>query len=429
MHGWAGRKPVADMTPVKSEGTDMLLDVAKIRSDFPIFKQTVYGKPLTFLDTAASAQKPRQVLDAERTLLETSYANIHRGVYKFSQDATEAYEAARETVRAFIGAADTRECIFVRGATEGINLVAQAWGRANIGEGDEIILSTIEHHSNIVPWQMLAAEKGAVIKVIPVDETATLDMDAYADLLGPRTKMVAIGHISNAVGTINPVADIIRMAHDAGALVLVDGCQAAPHTALDMQALGADFYVFSAHKLYGPTGVGVLYGKAELLDAMPPWHGGGDMIRTVSFDGTTYNDLPYKFEAGTPHISGGVGLKAAINYVSTIGFDAVHAHEKALMTYADRALSGFNSLRQIGTSKDRGAMISFVMEHAHPHDIGTILDRQGVAVRAGHHCAQPVMDRFGLPGTVRASFGIYNDFADIDRLVAGLHKVNEIFGS
>ncbi len=413
---------------IKSQGTG-LLDVAKIREDFPIFKQKVYSKPLTFLDTAASAQKPKQVLDAERNISETCYANIHRGVYKFSQDATQAYEDARETVRAFLSAEHTNECVFVRGATEGINLVAQSWGRANISAGDEIILTTIEHHSNIVPWQMLAEEKGAIIRVIPVDDTATLDMDVYANLLNERTKMVAVGHISNAVGTINPIADIIRMAHSAGAVALIDGCQAAPHMRLNMQALDADFYVFSAHKAYGPTGIGVLYGKQALLDAMPPWHGGGDMIKTVSFEGTTYNDLPYKFEAGTPHITGGIGMKAALDYMNGIGFDAINAHENALMAYALDALSGFNSLRQIGTSKDRGALISFVMDHAHPHDIGTILDRQGVAVRAGHHCAQPVMDHFGLPGTVRASFGIYNDYGDIDRLVAGLHKVNEIFGS
>lgn len=406
----------------------LALDAAKIREDFPIFKQLVHGKPLTFLDTAASAQKPSAVMDAERALLCESYANIHRGVYKFSQDATEMYEAARETVRSFIGAAETRECIFVRGATEGINLVAQSWGRANITAGDEIILTVMEHHSNIVPWQMLAEEKGAKIQVVPVDETGTLDMEAYENLLNDRTKMVAVGHISNSIGTINPVKDIIRMAHGVGALTLIDGCQAAPHMKIDVRALDADFYVLSAHKMYGPTGVGVLYGKEALLDAMPPWQGGGDMIREVSFEKTTWNDLPWKFEAGTPHISGGIGFKAAIDYINDIGMDVINAHENALLEYAVNELRKINSLRMIGTSKDRGALISFVMDQAHPHDIGTILDRQGVAVRAGHHCAQPIMDRFGVPGTVRASFGIYNDYGDVDRLVAGLKKVNEIFG-
>jgi len=407
---------------------ELALDAAKIREDFPIFKQLVHGKPLTFLDTAASAQKPSAVMDAERALLCESYANIHRGVYKFSQDATEMYEAARETVRSFIGAAETRECIFVRGATEGINLVAQSWGRANITAGDEIILTVMEHHSNIVPWQMLAEEKGAKIQVVPVDETGTLDMEAYENLLNDRTKMVAVGHISNSIGTINPVKDIIRMAHGVGALTLIDGCQAAPHMKIDVRALDADFYVLSAHKMYGPTGVGVLYGKEALLDAMPPWQGGGDMIREVSFEKTTWNDLPWKFEAGTPHISGGIGFKAVIDYINDIGMDVINAHENALLEYAVNELRKINSLRMIGTSKDRGALISFVMDQAHPHDIGTILDRQGVAVRAGHHCAQPIMDRFGVPGTVRASFGIYNDYGDVDRLVAGLKKVNEIFG-
>ena len=404
------------------------LDVATIRKDFPIFNETVYGKPLTFLDTAASAQKPRQVLDAERTLAETSYANIHRGVYKFSQDATQAYEDMREALKDFIGAASSRECIMTRGATESINLVANAWGRANLNAGDEIILSAIEHHSNIVPWQLIAEERGAVIKVIPVLEDGSLDIEAYSALLTDKTKMVAVGHVSNAIGTINPVKDIIRMAHDAGALALIDGCQATPHMRVNVRDLDADFYAFSAHKMYGPNGVGVLYGKEELLDAMPPWHGGGDMIKVVSFDGTTFNDLPYKFEAGTPNILGGIGFHAAINYLSDIGYDAINAHENALMAYAQEQLAGFNNLRQIGTAKDRGALISFVMDGAHPHDIGTILDRQGVAVRAGHHCAQPAMDRFAIPGTVRASFGIYNDYSDVDRFIAGLHKVNEIFG-
>lgn len=408
--------------------TSPLLDVKAIREDFPIFRETVYGKPLTFLDTAASAQKPSVVIEAEKELFEHYYANIHRGVYKFSQDSTEAYERTRETVRAFINAARKRECIFVRGATEGINLVAQTWGRSNFVDGDEIILSELEHHSNIVPWQMLAQEKGAIIKVIPLRDDGSIDMAAFDTLLSDRTKLVAVAHVSNAIGTELPVADIIRKAHAAGAKVLLDGCQATPHMAVDVQALDVDFYAFSAHKMYGPTGIGVLYGKEALLDAMPPWQGGGDMISTVSFAGTTYNDLPHKFEAGTPNIGGGVAFHYAIEYMTSIGMDRIAAHEKALLDYATDALAASNSVNIIGTSPQKGAIISFVMPTAHPHDIGTILDRQGIAVRAGHHCAQPVMERFDVPGTVRASFGIYNDFEDVDRLVDGLKKVVDLFG-
>ncbi len=404
------------------------LDVAAIKADFPILSETVHGKPLTFLDSAASAQKPRVVIDAERELFEHYYANIHRGVYKFSQDATEAYERTRETVRAFINARRSRECIFVRGATEGINLVAQTWGRTHVGAGDEIILTELEHHSNIVPWQMLAEEKGTTIKVVPLLDDGSVDMDVYATLLSERTKLVAVAHISNSIGTHLPVEEMIRKAHAAGAKVLLDGCQAAPHEAIDVQALDADFYAFSAHKVYGPTGIGVIYGKEELLDAMPPWQGGGDMISTVTFEKTTYNDLPHKFEAGTPNISGGIAMHHALEYVSAIGFDRIAAHEADLRDYATEQLMGSNSVRLIGTAEGKGAIISFVMEAAHPHDIGTILDRQGIAVRAGHHCAQPVMERFGIPGTVRASFGIYNDRTDVDRLIEGLKKVVDIFG-
>lgn len=404
------------------------LDIAAIRADFPILSETVYGKPLIFLDSAASAQKPSVVINAEKDLFENYYANIHRGVYKFSQDATEAYEQTRETVRAFINAKKSRECIFVRGATEGINLVAQTWGRQNISQGDEIILSELEHHSNIVPWQMLAEEKGANIKVIPLLDDGSVNMEVYGKLLSERTQLVAVAHISNAIGTHLPVEEIIRSAHAVGAKVLIDGCQAAPHCAIDVQALDADFYTFSAHKVYGPTGIGVLYGKEALLDAMPPWQGGGDMISTVTFAKTTYNDLPHKFEAGTPNISGGVAFKYALDYVSNIGFDRIAAHEADLRDYAISQLEGSNSVRLIGTAEGKGAIISFVMQEAHPHDIGTILDRQGIAVRAGHHCAQPVMDRFNIPGTVRASFGIYNDRNDVDRLMEGLKKVVDIFG-
>lgn len=404
------------------------LDVAAIRAEFPILSETVYGKPLTFLDSAASAQKPRSVIEAETKLYEGYYANIHRGVYKFSQDATEAYENTRETVRAFINANRKRECIFVRGATEGINLVAQTWGRANLKEGDEIILSEMEHHSNIVPWQMVAEEKGATIKVIPVLDDGSLDMEAYKGLLNERTKMVAFAHISNSIGTLTDAKEIIRLAHTVDALTLVDGCQAAPHMKIDVQDLDADFYAFSAHKAYGPTGIGVIYGKEALLDAMPPWQGGGDMIATVTFEKTTYNDLPHKFEAGTPNIAGGIAMDEALKFINSIGHDRIEAHEAELLKYATEQLSVVNSVRIIGTAPSKAAVLSFVMEHAHPHDIGTILDRQGIAIRAGHHCAQPVMDRFGIPGTARASFGVYNDKDDVDRLVEGLKKVMDIFG-
>ena len=404
------------------------LDVAAIRAEFPILSETVYGKPLTFLDSAASAQKPRAVIAAETELYESYYANIHRGVYKFSQDATEAYENTREVVRAFIGAEHKRECIFVRGATEGINLVALTWGRQNLQEGDEIVLTYLEHHSNIVPWQMVAEEKGAIIKVVPVFDDGSLDMDAYKGLLSERTKMVAFTHISNAIGTLTPAKEIIALAHAAGALTLVDGCQAIPHMKVDVQDLDADFYVFSAHKAYGPTGVGVIYGKETLLDTMPPWQGGGDMISTVTFEKTTYNDLPHKFEAGTPNIAGGIAMAEGLKFISGLGFENIAAHEAMLLEYATRKLSQINSVKIIGTSPHKSALISFVMEHAHPHDIGTILDRQGIAVRAGHHCAQPIMDRFDIPGTARVSFGVYNDKDDVDRLVEGLKKVMDIFG-
>ena len=403
-------------------------DVEAIRKDFPILGEKVHGKRLAFFDSAASAQKPRSVIDAEVKLYETTYANIHRGIYKFSADATEQYEDARLAVQRFMGASKSHECIFVRGATEGINLVAQTWGRKNISEGDEIILSALEHHSNIVPWQMLAEEKGAVIKVTPVLEDGQIDLDAYKALLSDKTKLVATAHISNAIGTILPVREIIQAAHDAGALVLLDGCQAAPHITIDMVELDVDFYVFSAHKTYGPTGIGVLYGKEQHLDTMPPWQGGGDMIETVTFEKTTYNALPHKFEAGTPHIAGGIAFTPAIEYIEALGFDAIQAHEDDLFRYAMDQLKGINSLRIIGDTPQKTGIISFVMDIAHPHDIGTILDRSGVAVRAGHHCAQPLMDRYAIPGTVRASIGLYNDRDDVDQLIAALHKVRELFG-
>ena len=408
-------------------GSSDCLDLNRVRADFPILRQTVHGKPLCFLDSAASAQKPQVVIDTVSKLYETGYANIHRGIYKLSQDATEAYEGVREQVRGLINAEHAKECIFLRGATEGINLVAQSWGRTFLREGDEIILTEIEHHSNIVPWQMLRDEKGLQIRVAPVDDDGALDLDAFAALLSPRTKLVAMVHVSNAIGTIMPVKRVIELAHAAGAKVLIDGCQAVPHMPVDVRALDADFYVFSGHKIYGPTGIGVLYGKAELLDAMPPWQGGGDMISTVTFERTTYNELPHKFEAGTPNIAGGIGLGAAIDYVGAIGFDAIAGHETALLEYATGKLRGINQLRIIGTAPEKGAILSFVVDDIHPHDIGTILDREGVAVRTGHHCAQPAMERFGVTATVRASFGMYNSLNDVDRLVAAIRKALEIF--
>ena len=403
-------------------------NIQKIRNDFPIFNELVHGKPLSFLDSGASAQKPQAVIDAISNLYETSYANIHRGIYKLSQDATEAYENTREIVRRFINASSTKECIFVKGATEGINLVAQSYGRYFLKAGDEIILSTLEHHSNIVPWQMLAEEKNLKIKVIPVNDLGEIDLDAYKELLNDRTKIVAITHISNSIGTIVPLKKVIEMAHEEGAKVLVDGCQAAPHIPVDVQDLDADFYVFSGHKIYGPTGIGVLYGKMNLLNAMPPWQGGGDMIETVTFEKTTFNDLPHKFEAGTPNIAGGVGLGVAINYLIDIGFDNIGRHENDLLNYANKKLKSINSLEIIGDSGNKAGIISFNIKGIHPHDLGTILDREGVAIRTGHHCAQPIMDRFGVTATARMSLGIYNTKDDIDRFITGIQKALDIFG-
>jgi cysteine desulfurase/selenocysteine lyase len=403
-------------------------DVERIRQDFPILSEQVYDKPLVYFDSAASAQKPRAVIDAISNVYETQYANVHRGVHYMSQKATDAMEESRESVRTFINAADVREIIFVRGATEGINLVAHCWGRQNLSAGDEIIVSVMEHHSNIVPWQMIADQTGAVLKVIPIGDDGALDMDAYADLMSDKTKIVAITHISNALGTITPIAEIIRIAHERGVPVLVDGCQAAPHVALDMQALGADFYVFSGHKIYGPSGIGVLYGKAALLETMPPYQGGGEMIDVVTFEKTTYADLPFKFEAGTPHISGAIGMGAAIEYINGIGLENIAAHENDLLAYGTEKLSEINSLNLVGTAPEKAAILSFVLETVHPHDVGTILDREGIAVRTGHHCAQPVMDRFDIAATIRASIGMYNTREEIDVLVAGLGRVEEIFG-
>jgi cysteine desulfurase/selenocysteine lyase len=403
------------------------LDVTKIREDFPVLRQTVHGKPLVYLDSAATAQKPYAVIDAVRRFHEVDCANIHRGVHELSQRSTVAYEKTRATAVSYLNAASESELIFVRGATEAINLVAHSWGRKNVKPGDEIIISTLEHHSNIVPWQLLCEERGALLRFIPIDDRGELILEAYEKLLNPRTRMVAVSHVSNALGTINPIRPIIEMAHAAGALVLVDGAQAVPHMSVDVRALDADFYAFSGHKLFGPTGVGMLYGKAKLLESMPPYQSGGDMIKTVTLEKTTYNDLPYKFEAGTPNIAGGIGLGAAFDYVSGVGLDAIAAYEHELLVYGTELLEQIPGLRMIGTAREKAAVLSFVMEGIHPHDIGTVLDRMGIAVRTGHHCAQPVMDRFGVPATTRASLAFYNTPAELDRLAAGLQKVQEMF--
>ena len=403
-------------------------DLARVRADFPILAQEIHGHPLVFLDSAASAQKPRQVIDAVAGCYETQYANIHRGVYALSERTTEAFEAARETVRRYLNAAEAREIVFLRGGTEAINLVAATFGRANFAAGDEVVLSHMEHHSNIVPWQMLRDEKGIVLRIAPIDDDGNFLLDEFAKLLNSRTRLVAITHASNALGTIVPIKQVVEMAHAEGAAVLVDGCQAVPHMAIDVQDLDCDFYVFSGHKLYGPSGIGALYGKAALLEAMPPYQGGGEMILSVSFEKTEFNHIPHKFEAGTPNIAGAIGLGAAIDYVTDLGLEQIGAHEQAVQEYATRRLSELNSVRLIGTATHKASIVSFTVEGVHPHDVGTVLDRAGIAVRAGHHCAQPVMARFGLAATVRASFGIYNGADDVDRLVAAVGQAVEIFG-
>ena len=402
-------------------------DVERVRRDFPALHQQVHGKPLIYFDNAATSQKPQVVIDALMAYYARENSNVHRGVHLLSEKATQAYEAGRACVQRFLNAADTREIVFVRGATEGINLVAASYGRTWVGAGDEIIISTIEHHSNIVPWQILCEEKGAVLCVIPVNDNGELLLDEYARLLGPRTKLVAVGHISNALGTINPIAQMIGMAHRQGVPVLIDGSQAVPHLRVDVRALDCDFYVFSGHKILGPTGIGVLYGKAEWLERMPPYQSGGDMIASVSFEKTTYNALPYKFEAGTPHIAGVIGLGVALDYLSGLGLDRVVAYERELLAYGTAALDAVPGVRIIGTAKEKASVLSFIVDGVHAHDVGTILDQAGVAVRAGHHCAMPVMQRFGVPATVRASLAFYNTHEELDMLVAGLHDVREIF--
>jgi len=403
------------------------LDPEVLKKDFPILQQTINGKPLVYLDNAASTQKPRAVIDRLVNYYENENANVHRGVHTLSSRATDAFEGARETMRAFINAADTREIIFVRGATEALNLVAHSFSRAFVKAGDEIIISAMEHHSNIVPWQEACRETGAKLRVIPMNSRGELDMEAYRNMLGDKTRLVAVVHISNALGTVNPVEDIIAEAHGRDIPVLLDGAQSVPHMPIDVQALGCDFFAFSGHKMYGPTGIGVLYGRAELLEQMPPYQGGGDMIRSVTFEKTIFNTLPNKFEAGTPHIAGAAGLAAAAGYLSAIGMERIAAHEADLMSYAHSRLLELDGLRIIGTAARKAGAISFLPGDIHPHDIGTILDSEGVAVRTGHHCAQPVMDFFSIPATARASFGLYNTREDIDRLIGALKKTYEVF--
>ncbi|MEZ5609477.1 MAG: cysteine desulfurase [Rhodocyclaceae bacterium] len=401
----------------------------EVAGDFPILSRTVHGRRLVYLDNGATTQKPETVIEAERTFYRESNANIHRGVHWLSQHATDLYEAGRKTVQRFINAAKAEEVVFTRGTTEAINLVAQSWGRAQLKAGDEILITTMEHHSNIVPWQLLCEQTGAVLKVAPINDAGELELDAFAALLGERTRLVAITHVSNALGTVNPLAGLIEQAHAVGAIVLVDGAQAVAHQAVDVQALGCDFYAFSGHKLYGPTGIGALYGRHALLAAMPPWQGGGDMIRTVSFERSTYADVPQRFEAGTPNIAGVVGLAAAIDYVSGIGMASIAAHEHALLEHATATLNGIPGLRLIGTAANKAGILSFMVDGIHPHDLGTILDAEGVAIRAGHHCAMPLMTRFGIPGTARASLGVYNDEADIAALAEAIEKAQHMFGT
>ncbi len=402
-------------------------DVEGIRKDFPILHTKVHGHPLVYLDNAATSQKPQSVIGALVRYYEGENANIHRGVHYLSQIATEEFEKARETVRAFVNAAQASEIIFTRGTTEAINLVAQTYGRAHVGSGDEVLITAMEHHSNIVPWQMLCEEKGAKLRVGPINDAGELLLEEFEKQLGPRTKVVAVAHVSNALGTINPLKRMVAMAHARGIPVLVDGAQAVPHLAVDVQDLGADFYAFSGHKMYGPTGIGVLYGKHALLDAMPPYQGGGDMISSVTFEKTTYNKVPHKFEAGTPDMAGVAGLKAAIEYMNGIGIAKIAAHEHELLEYATEVVGALPGVRLIGTAREKAGVLSFVLDEVHPHDIGTILDQQGIAVRTGHHCAQPVMERFHIPATVRASFAVYNTRGEVDALVRGLRKVREVF--
>jgi cysteine desulfurase / selenocysteine lyase len=413
---------------IQPEARGFPYDVQRVRQDFPILSRMVNGRRLVYLDSAASSQRPLQVIQAVDHYEMNSHANVHRGVHALSQEATEAFEGARDRVRRFINARSTHEIIFVRGTTEGINLVAQSYGRSRLGKGDEILITTLEHHGNIVPWQFVAEQTGATLKVAPINRRGELEFDKFEALLSARTKIVAVAHVSNALGTLLPVKRVIDAAHAHGAVVLVDGAQAVPHAHVDVRALDADFYAFSSHKLYGPTGIGVLYGREALLDAMPPWQGGGDMIKTVTFEHTTFNDLPWKFEAGTPNISGAVGLAAAIDYLEGLGVDAVAAHEQRLLTLATSELLKLPGIEIVGTAAHKAAVLSFTMAGVHPHDIGTVLDSEGIAVRTGHHCAMPVMDFFQIPATARASFACYNTEEEVGKLVAALRKVREVFG-
>lgn len=403
-------------------------DVEAIRQDFPALHQQVHGKPLAYLDNAASAQRPLAVIEAMDSYHRRDHANVHRGVHTLSQRATQRYEAARDTLRRYLNAASNTEIIFTRGTTEAINLVAQAYARPLLGPGDEILITLMEHHSNIVPWQLVCEQTGATLRVAPIDRRGVLDMDRFAALLGERTRVVAVGHISNALGTVNPVRRIVEMAHAVDAVVVVDGAQAMPHSRVDVRALGCDFYAFSGHKMFGPTGIGALYGREALLEAMPPWQGGGEMILSVSFEATTYADLPYKFEAGTPAIAEAIGLGAAVEYLERIGMERIAGHERALLEFATSSLAEIDGLEFIGTAPDKASVISFTLAGVHPHDIGTIADHEGVALRTGHHCAMPVMDFFGVPATARASLALYNTRDEIDALVAALRRVREVMG-
>jgi len=402
-------------------------DVARIREDFPVLHQMVNGKPLVYLDNAATTQKPQAVIDALVRYYSADNSNVHRGVHTLSQRATEDYDSGRSKARQFLNAASDEEIIFVKGTTDGINLVAHSYARQHLGEGDEIIISTMEHHSNIIPWQVLCQEKGAHLRVIPISDSGELLMDEYESLLSSRTKLVAITHVSNVLGTVNPIKQIVEMAHSQGVPVLVDGAQATPHMPVDVQKLGCDFYVFSGHKIYGPTGIGVLYGKAELLEAMPPYQLGSDMIKSVTFERTVYNDLPYKFEAGTPNIAGVIGMGAAIDYLTEIGMDRIDNYEHGLLEYGTECLSGIDGVKIVGNAPGKASVLSFVMDCAHPHDIGTILDTEGVAIRTGHHCAQPLMNRYGVPATARASLSFYNTRDEVDLLVKAIDRVIEVF--
>jgi cysteine desulfurase/selenocysteine lyase len=414
--------------PIDAAVANGTFDVEKVRRDFPILQQQVHGKPLVYLDNAATTQKPLAVMKAIEDYYRRDNSNIHRGVHTLSERATEHYEVARTAIQHLLNAAHSKEIIFVRGTTEAINLVAQTYGRQNVGSGDDVLITAMEHHSNIVPWQLLCEEKGAKLRVAPINDEGELLLGEFEKLLGPKTKIVAVSHLSNALGTINPVREIVRMAHARNIPVLVDGAQAAPRMPVDVQELDCDFYAISGHKMYGPTGIGALYGKTSLLEAMPPYQGGGDMIASVTFEKTVYNRLPYKFEAGTPNIADTIGLGAAVEYLERLGLEDIERHEHDVLSYATEQVSAIPGVTIVGTAKEKAGVLSFTIEGIHPHDIGTILDNEGIAVRTGHHCAQPVMQRFGIPATARASFGLYNTREEVDALAAGIHKVIEVLG-